>query len=235
MKVVLFYHSLVSDWNHGNPFPPWHSPRADRAWVRGRAVQAGGRLESDASPGGSRQASPRRVPGSVCRAARDHLRSSGLDLDRAARGRRRGHRAEWNAPELVARIRPTSRRRRRLPRLLFHGGAPPPRDGAGPHAGIQARYVRQHLAFGEVVRELYLERGWSAAPGPGVRPPICDCAGQLKVSGVRATSSGSTTGATVSVQLSSTAFSSSRCAVTGLQPGSTASVIPSRLCALRGR
>ena len=49
-----------------------------------------------------------------------------------------------------------------------------------------------------------------------MRPPICDCAGQLKVSGVRATSSGSATGATVSVPLSSTAFSSSRCAVSSL-------------------
>lgn len=159
MKFVLFYHSLVSDWNHGNA----HFLRGVVAELlaRGHAVDV-----YEPADGWSRSrlvaehgeaplaAFAQRFP-----QLRSHLHDDRLDLDRALDGADVVIVHEWNPPELVARIgrHPRGTRRRRL---LFHDTH---------HRSVTApeemrRYdLRDYdgvLAFGEAVRQRYLDNGW---------------------------------------------------------------------------
>ena len=161
MKFVLFYHSLVSDWNHGNAH-----------FLRGivRELIARGHEVALYEPadGWSRThllADHGERAVAEFQAAFPELRSttydlSGLDLDRALEGADVVIVHEWNAPELVARIG-RHRAAGGAYRLLFHDTH---------HRSVSAPDLMQAfeldafdgiLAFGEVVRELYLRRGWA--------------------------------------------------------------------------
>ena len=161
MRIVMFYHSLVSDWNHGNAhflrgvvtelLARGHSVRvmepAD-SWSRGHLVREHG-LQAVA---GFHRAYP------ALRSSQYHLRT--LDLDRELAGADLVLVHEWNEPSLVGAL---GRHRARSDgyRLLFHDTH---------HRSVtdrenMARYPLANydgvLAFGEVIRRRYLEEGWS--------------------------------------------------------------------------
>ncbi|HZH02540.1 MAG TPA: glycosyltransferase, partial [Myxococcaceae bacterium] len=85
---------------------------------------------------------------------------AGLDLDRALDGADLVLVHEWTPPELVRQIGERRAAGGRF-RLLFHDTHH--RSASAP--GEMARYDLSHydgvLAFGEVIRSLYLERGWA--------------------------------------------------------------------------
>ena len=160
MRFVLFYHSLVSDWNHGNAH-----------FLRGivRELQARGHQVVVCEPraGWSRcnlLAEQGLRPLAEFAAAFPELRAleydfASLDLDALLAGADVVIVHEWNPPELVERL--GRHRARGGPyRLLFHDThhrtVSAPRDiDRLPLDGYDGV-----LAFGEVIRQLYLRRGW---------------------------------------------------------------------------
>jgi spore maturation protein CgeB len=162
MKVVVFSHSLVSDWNHGNAhflrgvvtelqerghevevFEPAES------WSRANLVREHGeaplrRFARTFPDLGARRYDPRT-----------------LDVDYALDDADLVLVHEWNEPELVQRIG-EHRARHGGYRLLFHDthhrAATAPEEMSrfdlGRYDGV--------LAYGEVIRRIYLERGWAA-------------------------------------------------------------------------
>jgi spore maturation protein CgeB len=161
MKFVLFYPSLVSDWNNGNA----HFLRgvATELLARNHVVRvfepAGGwSLQNLTTDHGE-------TPVHDFFAAYPRLTSqfydpAALDLDRALDGADIVIVHEWNEPELVRRIG----RHRDLSsgyKLLFHDthhraateSASIERLGLAAYDGV--------LAFGAVIRDIYLKRGWS--------------------------------------------------------------------------
>jgi spore maturation protein CgeB len=162
MKFVMFYHSFSSCWNHGNAhflrglarelirlrhevtvYEPAHG------WSKTNALGDGG---ADALAEAAAL-----VPGVTIV---PYVETS-LDLDRALEGANVVLVHEWNSPELIAAI---GRRRSNGGRftLLFHDTH---------HRAITApKEIEKFdidgydavLAFGEVLREVYLDRGWTS-------------------------------------------------------------------------
>ena len=161
MKVVIFCHSLVSDWNHGNA----HFLRGTCAELQGR----GHRVEVYEPRGGWSRENLLAAAGPAALDA-FHARFPGLssteydldqlDLDAALDGADLVLVHEWSEPELVARIG-RHRAAGGTYRLLFHDTHH--RAVTAPEE--MARFRLEHydgvLAFGEVIRRLYLERGWA--------------------------------------------------------------------------
>ncbi len=161
MRVVMFYHSLVSDWNHGNA----HFLRgiAAELLARGHDVRiyephGGWSLANLTAEYGTR-------PVEEFRQAFPNLRSTlydaaTLDPDRSLEGADLVLVHEWNGPELV-RLLGRHRARSGGYRLLFHDTHH--RAVTAPHE--IAQYDLAHydgvLAFGRVLRDLYLDRGWA--------------------------------------------------------------------------
>lgn len=163
MRLVLFYHSLLSDWNHGNAHflrgIVWELRRRghevtvyeqEDAWSRANLLEEPGAAEA------LRQF--RRVyPGLESRL----YDPATLDLDRALDGADAAIVHEWNEPALVARIGAHRAAGGRY-RLLFHDT----HHRAASDAPAMARYDLSRydgvLAFGRILRDIYLERGWAA-------------------------------------------------------------------------
>jgi spore maturation protein CgeB len=160
VRVVIFCHSLVSDWNHGNA----HFLRGIVAELQARGHEVAVHEPRD---GWSRQnllrdhgAAPveafrRRFP-----ALRSHEYDGEPDLDRALDGAELVLVHEWTAPALVRAI--GERRRGAGFRLFFHDTHH--RAVTAPHE-LDALDLREYdgvLAFGDVIRDLHLERGRTA-------------------------------------------------------------------------
>ncbi|HZE06333.1 MAG TPA: hypothetical protein VE127_13975, partial [Solirubrobacteraceae bacterium] len=162
MRIVIFCHSLVSDWNHGNA----HFLRgvAAELLVRGHSVSVyeprGGWSRSNLVAGEGEpavHAFHRQFP--ALSSAEYDLNS--LDLDAALDHADLVLVHEWSEPELVARIG-RHRAAGGTYGLLFHDthhrAVTAPRE--------MARFDLEHydgvLAFGEVIRQIYLRRGWAA-------------------------------------------------------------------------
>jgi spore maturation protein CgeB len=160
MKFVLFYHSLVSDWSHGNA----HFLRGIVAELLARHHQVEVYEPADgwsrrhllaAHGNGAISAFRRRFP--LLR-SRTYLPGR-LDLAAALDGADVVMVHEWNPPELVAQIG-RARRHGGGFRLLFHDThhrsvtAPEEmqRYELGDYDGV--------LAFGAAVRERYLDHDW---------------------------------------------------------------------------
>jgi spore maturation protein CgeB len=158
MRIVGFYHSLVSDWNHGNAHflrglvselaarghdVVIYEPR-DGWSVRNLLLELG----SSALSGFRRH-----YPGLESRA----YELDTLDLDEVLEGADLVLVHEWSEPRLVSAIGAHRRTRGRY-KLLFHDTHH--RMVSAP--AEMARYELGHydgvLAFGEVLRALYLER-----------------------------------------------------------------------------
>lgn len=163
MRFVLFYHSLVSDWNHGNA----HFLRgiASELLRRGHSVQVfepawGWSLTNLLTEQGLEPllSFQREYP---------ELRSefycpAFLDVGRAVDGADVVIVHEWTDPALVARLG-AHRRRNGGYRLLFHDThhlAVTEPDRLPVHALADYDGV---LAFGASLRDLYLSNGWTAA------------------------------------------------------------------------
>ena len=160
MQVALFYHSLVSDWNHGNA----HFLRgiASELLERGHTVRV-----FEPRDGWSRSnltAGYGTSPLTAFRRAYPELRSILYDPARfdpapVLESSDLAIVHEWNDRDLVRRI---GALRRRLPRLrvLFHDTHHRSVTSPRSMAGYDLRHYDGLLAYGRVISELYLERGW---------------------------------------------------------------------------
>jgi spore maturation protein CgeB len=184
MKVAIFCHSLESDWNHGNA----HFLRGIVAELlaRGHTVVAheprdGWSRTNLLADGGA--AALRDIRGAF--AWMDGVVSpydpQALDLDRALDGADLVLVHEWNEPALVARIGERRADGGRF-RLLFHDTHHRAVSAPDEMARFDLRHYDGVLAFGEVIRGLYLDRGWcqhawtwhEAADTRVFRPPARD-------------------------------------------------------------
>ena len=159
MNFVLFCHSLVSDWNHGNA----HFLRGvcGELDARGHRVEvhepANGwsltNLLQDQGPAavrGFREAYPRLNSHSY------DLRT--LDLDLVLDGADVVIVHEWTDPDLVQRIGRTVAGSRCI--ALFHDTHHRVVSDPGSLAGLDLRHYAGVLAFGEVIRRHYLDKSW---------------------------------------------------------------------------
>lgn len=162
MRFVFFYHSLLSDWNHGNA----HFIRGigSELLARGYGVTvyepaegwSRSNLVRDQGPGAledAQAAFPRLRP---------HVYSmQRLDLGQALEAADVVIVHEWNEPELVRRL--GEHRRAHDYRLLFHDTHHRAATAPAEMARYDLRDYDGVLAFGAVVRDIYLERGWARA------------------------------------------------------------------------
>lgn len=163
MHVVMFCHSLRSDWNHGNA----HFLRgvASELIVRGHRID----VYEPRFGWSMRNLLAQQGPAALedFRQAYPHLDSHpyelrSLDLDRALDGADLVLVHEWNEHELVRRIG-AHRARSRGYRLLFHDTHHRSLTDRRSIAEYDLRHYDGVLVFGEVLRDLYLSKGWAEA------------------------------------------------------------------------
>jgi spore maturation protein CgeB len=160
MRIVMFYHSLLSDWNHGNA----HFLRGMATELIARGHEVTVYEPSNAWSLNNLLAEHGEEPISKFKAAYPALESvryrpEKLDLDEATDGADLAVVHEWNDHELIRRI--GRRRANGGFRLLFHDTHH--RSVTDP-AGMAAYDLSHYdgvLAFGRAIRDLYLERGWA--------------------------------------------------------------------------
>jgi spore maturation protein CgeB len=161
MRIVLFCHSLLSDWNHGNA----HFLRGIVCELQSRGhdvrvyepknAWSVANLLADAGPAaiaGFHHAYPQ--------LASERFRRSRLDLDAALDGADLVLVHEWNDRALVKRI---GRHRARSGDyvLLFHDTHHRSVSDVEAMAAYDLAHYDGVLAFGEVIRQRYLSRGWA--------------------------------------------------------------------------
>src|SRR3954447_5024973 len=162
MKVVVFSHSLVSDWNHGNA----HFLRGVVTELQERGHEV---TVYEPADGWSR-ANLVREHGE--RPLREFARAfpnlqgtpydpKTFDVDTALDDADLVLVHEWNEPRLVARIG-GHRARPGGYRLLFHDTHPRAATAPEEMARFDLAGYDGVLAYGEVIRRIYLERGWAA-------------------------------------------------------------------------
>jgi spore maturation protein CgeB len=163
LRVALFSHSLVSDWNHGNA----HFLRGVASELLARDAHV---TVYEPHDGWSRRnliADHGEAPLAAFARAYPGLRSVAYDpsrldadLDALLDGVDLVLVHEWNEPSLVARI---GRHRQRTPayRLLFHDTHHRAVTEPGAMAAYDLGGYDGVLAFGDVLRDLYLREGWA--------------------------------------------------------------------------
>lgn len=162
MRVVMFYHSLLSDWNHGNA----HFLRGVASELLGRGHEVTVYEPRDGWSLTNLLAEHGTAPLAGFTRAYPELRGERydpltLDLDDALDGADLVLVHEWNEHDLVARLG-AHRAAGAGYRLLFHDTH---HRSVTDRAGVE-RYDLRHydgvLAFGQVIRDLYLSEGWAA-------------------------------------------------------------------------
>jgi spore maturation protein CgeB len=162
MRIAMFYHSLLSDWNHGNAhflrgiamelmarghdirvYEPWN------AWSLQNLV-----AEHGAAPLQKFRAA---YPGLTC----TRYDTKTFDFQRALDGAELVLVHEWNDPALVRKIG-EHRACTGGYRLLFHDTHHRSVTDPKSMAAYDLTHYDGVLAFGEVIRDLYLDRGWTA-------------------------------------------------------------------------
>lgn len=162
MRVALFCHSLLSDWNHGNAHflrgvvTELASRRHDvrvfeprDAWSVRNLVEDHGEKALDRM----RQAYPRVRP------RRYDLAT--LDLDEALDGVDLVLVHEWNDHELVRRIGERRRRPASRFKALFHDTHHRSMTDEAAMTAYDLSGYDGVLAFGAAVRDVYVQRGWT--------------------------------------------------------------------------
>jgi spore maturation protein CgeB len=162
MRVVVFCHSLLSDWNHGNA----HFLRGvtTELALRGHDVRAFEPRDAWSAMNLVRDHGERALY--LSQKAYPFVRSQRytpeeLDLDEALDGADVVLVHEWNQPALVARIGAHRRAAGSRYRLLFHDTHH--RSVTDPDA-IRRFDLSAYdgvLAFGEAVRDVYAREGWA--------------------------------------------------------------------------
>jgi spore maturation protein CgeB len=161
MRVVMFYQSLVSDWNHGNAhflrglaselMARGHEVRIlepATSWSRAHLVREHG----DSAVAGFHRAYPHLVS--------QQYELHGLDLDRELDGADLVLVHEWNDHHLVEAV---GQHRRTVGgyRLFFHDTHHRSVTERDSMAGYRLESYDGVLAFGEVIRQRYLAEGWA--------------------------------------------------------------------------
>ena len=162
MKVVVFSHSLVSDWNHGNA----HFLRGVVTELQERGNEV---TVFEPADGWSRANLVREHGTSPLREfarAFPHLHGTPydpktFDVDSALDDADLVLVHEWNEPALVARIG-AHRARHGGYRLLFHDTHHRAATAPQEMSRFNLSNYDGVLAYGEVIRRIYLERGWAA-------------------------------------------------------------------------
>lgn len=163
LRVVIFCHSLVSDWNHGNAH-----------FLRGivRSLQRSGHSVVTYEPVGSwslvNQISDRGLRGvEEFRAAYPGMESieyrlAQLNLDDVLHGADLVLVHEWNDPALIKAVGDHRRKAGRY-RLLFHDTHHRSVTAPAEMAKFDLSAYDGVLAFSDVIRRRYLARGWTYA------------------------------------------------------------------------
>lgn len=161
LRIVLFYHSLVSDWNHGNA----HFLRgvATELQRRGHDVQIyepaeGWSVQNLLVEHGEAAIADFQAAYPTLSSRRYALQT--LDLDEVLADADLVLVHEWNDPQLVQRIG-EHHQRRPCYRLLFHDTHHRSVSDPKAMAAYDLRYYDGVLAFGRVIRDLYLQNGWA--------------------------------------------------------------------------
>ena len=161
MKAVLFYHSLVSDWNHGNA----HFLRGIASELKARGHEV---VVYEPADAWSRQQLLRENGADTAeefRRAYPALESirydETLDLEAALEGANLVLVHEWNTPALVRRIGEHHARSRSY-RLLFHDTHHRAATAPEEMAAYDLSEYDGALVYGAVLRSIYLARGWAA-------------------------------------------------------------------------
>jgi spore maturation protein CgeB len=160
LRFVIFTHSLVSDWNHGNA----HFLRGVASELQSRGHEL---AIFEPENGWSRQNLLREYGEAAIEdfeRAFPQLRSTlydeqDLDLNDALRNADVVVVHEWNSPELVARIG-----RHRAPRaytLLFHDTHHRILSDRNGIAAYDLSHYDGVLAYGRIIRDTYLSFGWA--------------------------------------------------------------------------
>lgn len=161
MRVVLFYHSLVSDWNHGNA----HFLRGVAAELqqRGHDVQIyepaqGWSLQNLLAEHG--EAAIANFQAAYPTLASQFYNLETIDLDNILADADLVLVHEWNSPKLVQQIGDHHAKNSHY-RLLFHDTHH--RSVSDPQAmtAYDLRHYDGVLVFGRVIRDLYLQNGWT--------------------------------------------------------------------------
>jgi spore maturation protein CgeB len=161
MRVAMFYHSLVSDWNHGNA----HFLRgvASELIARGHRVQV---YEPDDSWSATNLRAVRGdAPIAAFYRAYPALSSytyppHSLNLDRVLNGVDLVLVHEWNSHRLVRDIGEHHATRGGYT-LLFHDTHHRSVTDPESMAAYDLRHYDGVLAFGEAIRSIYLKKGWA--------------------------------------------------------------------------
>ena len=161
MRIVMFYHSLLSDWNHGNA----HFLRgvASELLARGHDLRIYEPADSWSLSNLLRDRGVSAI--AAFQDAYPQLSSvlydpQELDLPRLLDGADLVIVHEWNEPQLIAKIG-EERARTRSFRLLFHDTHHRAVSAREELARFDLRHYDGVLAFGAVLRERYLAEGWA--------------------------------------------------------------------------
>jgi spore maturation protein CgeB len=159
VRFALFYHSLISDWNHGNA----HFLRGVvlELLARGHQVTVYEPRDAWSVENLIRDHGEAAIVAfrSVYRGLDSRRYGADLDLDAALDAVDVAIVHEWNEPKLVARIG-EHRARTRSYALLFHDTHHRSVTAPAEMAAYDLSNYDGVLAFGAVIRDLYRERGW---------------------------------------------------------------------------
>ncbi len=161
MRIVMFYHTLLSDWNHGNA----HFLRGIASELISQGYEVDVYEPQDSWSYQSLVAEHGEKPIRKFRAAYPQLSSiryalSELNLDEALRGADLVIVHEWNAHELVKRIG-EHRARSGNYVLLFHDTHHRMVTAPESMAAYDLSHYDGVLAYGKVLKELYEQRRWA--------------------------------------------------------------------------
>jgi spore maturation protein CgeB len=161
MRIVMFYHSLVSDWNHGNA----HFLRgiASELLARGHSVRVLEPASSWSREHLLRDHGPQALRGfsrAYPELASYQYTWESLDLDRELEAADLVLVHEWNEPRLVEAIG-HHRASTGGYHLLFHDTHHRSVTDRASMAEYRLESYDGVLAFGEVIRQRYLDEGWA--------------------------------------------------------------------------
>lgn len=162
MRVVMLYHSLISDWNHGNA----HFLRGIASELRARGHAVAIYEPKEAWSVQNLVAEHGEEPIQWFHAAYPGLTSvryrlEELELAQALDGADLVLVHEWNDPELVRRVGEQRAAGGRFT-LFFHDTHHRAVSRPGELEAFDLRHYDGVLAFGSALRELYLRRGWAS-------------------------------------------------------------------------
>lgn len=161
MRIVMFYHSLVSDWNHGNA----HFLRGIVSELLARGFDVRVYEPEDGWSLKNLQQDHGQTPLQEFKVAYPHLDSihyheASLDLDAALAGVDLVIVHEWNSHDLVKRIGAHHAQQQSY-LLLFHDTHH--RSVTDPQSigAYDLTHYDGVLAYGRIIRDLYLANGWA--------------------------------------------------------------------------